>query len=146
VFRADDRIFAEISPDELDDLDDSAFASLEGPDLEEVRGLLAVGVHDEALALLEGAEGLEAAVLRAEAHRGKGELPRALDALKEAVAEAPETDPAYPAALFELAGLYTSTAKHRLALRTLEELRDLAPEHRAAEVEARVRGLQRLLK
>ncbi len=146
VFRADDHIYAEISPDELDDLDESAFAALEGPDLEEVRGLLAVGVHDEALELLEGADGLEAAVLRAEAHRGKGEIARALDGLKEAVAEAAERDAAYPAALFELAGLYTSTAKHRLALRTLEELRDLAPEHRAAEVEARVRGLQRLLK
>ncbi len=146
VFRADDHVYAEISPDELDDLDDSAFAALEGPDLEEVRGLLAVGVHDEALDLLEGAEGLEAAVLRAEAHRGKGEIARALDGLKEAVAEAAEREVAYPAALFELAGLYTSTAKHRLALRTLEELRDLAPEYRVAEVDARLRGLQRLLK
>jgi hypothetical protein len=48
--------------------------------------------------------------------------------------------------LFELSALYTATGKLRAAVRLLEELRDLDPSYRAGEVEARMRGLQKLLK
>ena len=149
--------FAEIDPDELDELDASALDEVSEIDdglldppaaagLEEARELLAVGMYADALAAAEGAVGLEADVVRAECRRGLGDNARALDGLKDAVAEAADKDPAYPAALFELATLLTLTQKHRVAVRTLEELRDLAPEFRAPEVEARLRGLQRLLK
>lgn len=149
--------FAEIDPDELDELDGSALDELSEIDdglldapsaagLEEARELLAVGMYADALTAAEGTAGLEADVLRAECRRGLGDNARALDGLKDAVAEAADTDPAYPAALFELATLLTLTQKHRVAVRTLEELRDLAPAFRAPEVEARLRGLQRLLK
>jgi tetratricopeptide (TPR) repeat protein len=138
--------FAEIVPDELDEVDDSMLDAVEGDPLETARDLIAVGAHADALALLEGVDGLGASVLRAEARRGAGEPARALEALKEAAADASDSDPAYPDALFELATLYTLTQKHRVALRTFEELRDLAPGHRPAEVEARIRGLQRLIK
>lgn len=148
--------FAEIDPDELDELDASALDEvseiddglLDAPSaggLEEARELLAVGMYADALSAAEGVAGLEADVVRAECRRGLGDNARALDGLKDAVAEAADTDPAYPAALFELATLLTLTQKHRVAVRTLEELRDLAPEFRAPEVEARLRGLQRLL-
>ncbi len=148
--------FAEIDPDELDELDASALDEvseiddglLDAPSaggLEEARELLAVGMYADALAAAEGVAGLVADVVRAECLRGLGDNARGLDGLKEAVAEAADTDPAYPAALFELATLLTLTQKHRVAVRTLEELRDLAPEFRAPEVEARLRGLQRLL-
>ncbi len=130
--------FAEVVPDALDPVSD-------GPDLVEARGLVAMGMHTDALAMLEGAASLEADVLRAQAMRGVGELPRAVDALREAVNAASEDDPAYGEALFELAALYTATAgKQRSALRLLEELRDLHPDYRTTEVEARIRGLQRV--
>jgi tetratricopeptide (TPR) repeat protein len=96
--------------------------------------------------MLEGLATLEAHVLRAQAIRGLGDVGRALDGLREAVNDAAEADPAYPDALFELCALYTATGKHRAAVRLLEELRDLDPGYRAAEVEARMRGLQKLLK
>ena len=55
----------------------------------------AVGMWADALAMLDGVAGLEAAVLRAQANRGLGEVARALDLLREASNDAAESDPAY---------------------------------------------------
>jgi tetratricopeptide (TPR) repeat protein len=135
----EDGTFAEVLPDALDEVSPLG-------DVDEARSLVAVGMWTDALAMLEELEGLEAAVLRSQAVRGLGEVSRALDLLREASNDAAETDPAYPEALFELSALYTATGKHRAAVRLLEELRDLDPGYRVGEVEARMRGLQKLLK
>jgi len=135
----EDGTFAEVLPEALDEL-----TSLN--DVDEARSLVAVGMWADALAMLDGVAGLEAAVLRAQAIRGLGEVARALDLLREASNDAAESDPAYAEALFELSALYTATGKLRAAVRLLEELRDLDPSYRAGEVEARMRGLQKLLK
>lgn len=135
----DDGTFSEVDPDALDAVEPLA-------DLDEARSLVAVGMWDDALALLGGADSLEAAVLRAQAIRGQGDVAGALDALRDAVNDALESDPAYCDALFELSALYTATGKARAAVRLLEELKDLDGSFRAAEVDARMRGLQKLLK
>jgi tetratricopeptide (TPR) repeat protein len=135
----EDGTFAEVLPDALDEVSPLG-------DVDEARSLVAVGMWTDALAMLEELEGLEAAVLRSQAVRGLGEVSRALDLLREASNDAAETDPAYPEALFELSALYTATGKHRAAVRLLEELRDLDPGYRVGEVEAHMRGLQKLLK
>ena len=84
--------------------------------------------------------------LRAQATRGLGDAPDALEILRDAVNDAREDDPAYLDALFELSALYTATGKARASMRLLEELKDLDAGFRATEVEARLRGLQKLLK
>ncbi len=137
-FGPTDGTFAEVQPDALDEVI--------GVDLEEARSLVAVGMWADALALLEGAATLEGEVLRAQAIRGRGDVVGALDGLRGAVNDAAESDPAYADALFELSALYTATGKHRAAVRLLEELRDLDPSYRSSDVEARLRGLQKLLK
>lgn len=134
TFGHDDGTFAEVEPDALDET--------EAPNLDEARALVAVGEADAALALAQGAEGLEARVIESQAYKVKNDVGRALEVLREATNDASENDPAYAEALFELAGLYTATQKHRSALRLLEELRDLAPDYRRVDVEARLRGLQ----
>ncbi|MFN7143259.1 MAG: tetratricopeptide repeat protein [Myxococcota bacterium] len=136
----DDGTFTEVDPESLDEVEPAPF------DIDEVRSLVAVGMWSDALALLDGVPTLDAAVLRAQAVRGQGDTPGALDVLREAVNDALETDPAYRDALFELSALYTATGKPRAAVRLLEELRDLDPSYRVTEVEARLRGLQKLLK
>ncbi len=133
----EDGTFAEVMPEALDEIAPDA-------DIDEARSLVAVGMWADALTLLEGSMALEAAVLRAQAVRGLGDIARALDLLRESVNDALESDPAYPDALFELSALYTSTGKPRAALRLLEELRDLDATYRVVEVDARLRGLQRL--
>ncbi|MDP2312500.1 MAG: tetratricopeptide repeat protein [Pseudomonadota bacterium] len=135
----EDGTFAEVLPDALDELAPEA-------DVDEARSLVAVGMWADALAMLDGLATLEAAVLRAQAVRGLGEVTRALDLLREASNDALESDPAYPDALFELSALYTATGKPRAAVRLLEELRDLDGSYRVVEVEARMRGLQKLVK
>jgi tetratricopeptide (TPR) repeat protein len=133
--------FAEVSPDALDEIE-----SVDGEDLDEARALIAVGQFADAIVLIEHAPGLEARVVYAQALRGMGEGGRALDVLREATNEASDADPGYTDALFELSALYTATGKHRSALRLLEELKDLDAAFRAGEVDARMRGLQKLLK
>ncbi|MFZ5475350.1 MAG: tetratricopeptide repeat protein [Myxococcota bacterium] len=133
--------FAEVSPDALDEVD-----APDEDDLEEARALCAVGQYADAIVLVEHAPGLDARVLYAQALRGVGEVGRALDILREATNEASDTDPGYTDALFELSALYTATGKHRSAIRLLEELKDLDPDFRTVEVDARMRGLQKLLK
>ena len=137
-FGPTDGTFAEVAPEALDDGI--------GVDLEEARSLVAVGMWSDALALLEGAAILEGEVLRAQAIRGRGDVVGALDGLRGAVNDASESDPAYADALFELSALYNANGKHRAAVRLLEELRDLDPTYRSTDVEARLRGLQKLLK
>lgn len=130
--------FAEIEPELLDG------DPVAGGSLDEARALVAVGQGAAALAIVQGMDGLEARVVEAQAHRACNNIPSALEVMREATNDASDADPAYPEALYELAGLYTATQKHRSALRLLEELRDLAPHHRASDVEARIRGLQML--
>jgi tetratricopeptide (TPR) repeat protein len=134
----DDGTFAEVEPDELDDLPD------EHSPIETARALVAVGQADAALEIVRELPGLAARVVEAQAHRGRNDVNSALQVMREATNAASDADPAYPEALYELAGLYTATQKHRSALRLLEELRDLAPSHRSGDVEARIRGLQML--
>jgi thioredoxin-like negative regulator of GroEL len=88
--------------------------------------------------------GLAARVVEAQARRARHDTAGALDVLREATNAASDADPAYPEALFDLAALYTATQKHRSALRLLEELKDLAPDFRTVDVDARIRGLQML--
>lgn len=133
----DDGTFAEVEPEALGDELPAG-----GGDLEQARALASVGEYDAALAIVRGEAGLLARVIEAQALRGQGDVARALEVLREATNDAADTDPDYPEALFELAGLYTATQKHRSALRLLEEVRDLAPTFRTADVVARIRGLQ----
>jgi tetratricopeptide (TPR) repeat protein len=137
-FGPEDGTFAEVLPDMLEELP--------AVDMDEARSLVAVGMWSDALAMLSAVETLEARVLVAQAIRGLGDVTRALDSLREAVNDAAEEDPAYADALFELSALYTATGKPRAAVRLLEELRDLDAAYRATEVEARMRGLQKLQK
>lgn len=135
----DEGTFAEIEPDELYDEGEPASDALT-----EARALAAVGESEAALRLVRGLQGLGARVVEAQARRALSDLSGALEVLRKATDDAAETDADYPEALFDLAGLYTATQKHRPALRLLEELRDLAPDFRPADVEARRRGLQLL--
>jgi tetratricopeptide (TPR) repeat protein len=137
----DTTTFAEIDPVALDEVQ-----ALEGFDADEVRALLAVGMFADAMGMLDGAVSLEAAVLRAQAMRGLGDVTGALNHLREERDESDEADPAYAEALFELSALNTAAGKHRSALRLLEELQDLFPDYRSAEVDVRMRGLARLVK
>ncbi|MEN9785942.1 MAG: hypothetical protein RLZZ299_1206 [Pseudomonadota bacterium] len=142
-------VFAEVDPDSVafdpspvSADDDSAWDDLvdDVPALDLAaagRALLDEGRNEDVLQLLEGEAGLAVATLRAAAHRAAGHPVRGLEALREAVAEASESDPDYPDALLELSDGYAATGKARLALRTLDELAALAPAHRAAEVAAR---------
>lgn len=137
----DTSTFAEIDPIALDEV-----LPVEGFVSDEVRAVLAVGMFSDALEMLEGATSLEAAVLRAQAMRGLGDATGALNHLREVRDESDEADPAYAEALFELSALNTAAGKHRTALRLLEELQDLFPDFRTAEVDVRMRGLARLVK
>lgn len=112
----------------------------------EARSLVAVGLHDQGLGMVQGLSSLAAKVVQAQALRGLNRLVEAVDVLREATNEASENDPAYPEALFELSGLYTVTGKHKSAVRLLEELADIFPDFRSTDVSARIKGLQRLLK
>lgn len=143
-----DAVMDEVDPDDLSDpfaTADAAAPAAAGS-LDEAHSLVAIGMNDEALALLAGDDRLEARVLAARALRAKGDTARALEALREATNEATESDPGYCEALFELSGLYTATGKHRSAVRLLEELADLDPSFRPKDVQARIAGLSRLLK
>ncbi len=137
--RPSEGTFAEVEPEALDEM-------LPAGGIDEARALAAVGQGEAALEMVRELPGLEARVVEAQARRAMSDLSGALDVLREATNDAAESDPAYPEALFDLAGLYMATQKHRSAQRLLEELRDLAPHFRSAEVEARLRGLQLLVR
>jgi tetratricopeptide (TPR) repeat protein len=137
----DTSTFAEIDPVALDEA--GAVGSF---DPDEIRALVAVGMHADALALLEGADGLEATVLRALAYKGLGDASTALNLLRDARDEGDDSDPVYAEVMFELAALIAATGKHRSAMLLLEELRGLFPDFRSTEVDARIRGLARLVK
>ncbi|HND34340.1 MAG TPA: tetratricopeptide repeat protein, partial [Myxococcota bacterium] len=131
---------AEIEPEALDEPGAS-----EADILEEARSLVAVGMFQQGLDLAKPLASLGARVVEAQALRGLGRVPEAVEAMREASNEASEDDPAYAEALFELSGLYTATGKHKSALRLLEELADLFPDFRPQDVTARTKGLQKLL-
>ncbi|MCB9743311.1 MAG: tetratricopeptide repeat protein [Alphaproteobacteria bacterium] len=113
--------------------------------VEEARGLLGLGMPQDALALLQGQTGLAAAVLRARCHREQGENAQALRELKGVLLDAPDDSPVLAGALFEFADLAAREGRRRAALRALVELAEFHPEHRAAEVSARVKALRRVL-
>jgi tetratricopeptide (TPR) repeat protein len=114
-------------------------------DLDEAEGLIAMGLHEEAMAALENAEGLRVVTLKSHCLREQGLAKQAFALLREAVDDADESDPAQADALFELAELAGRTGKHRPALRYLRELQESFPEHRSAEVSARVKALKKVL-
>ena len=116
-----------------------------GPDLEEAEGLMAMGLHDEALAILEGAAGLKAATLKARCLRDQGQVKQAFSFLRDAVDDGDESDGGQAEALFELAELAGRSGKHRPALRYLRELEESFPNHRSSEVSARMKALKRVL-
>ncbi len=135
----DDGTYAEVSPDLLED---------ESPDDElyaEARSLLSIGMYADALSLVDERKELSARLVTALAHKGLGDVNKAVDVLREATNDAAEGDPVYVEALFELAGLYVQTGKQRSALRMLEEVRELDPAFRPDEVDARVRGLRKAM-
>ncbi len=86
---------------------------------------LAVGRPDEAEAA--AGDDLDGALVRALARKLRGDLPGAARLLRLAVADAAEDDPAYRAAILELAGLSAATGKLAAARRLLDELEDLDP-------------------
>lgn len=116
-----------------------------GPDLEEAEGLMAMGLHAEALAILEGAAGLSAATLKARCLRDQGQVKEAFSFLRDAVDDSEESDSGQAEAFFELAELAGRSGKHRPALRYLRELEESFPEHRSSEVSARMKALKRVL-
>jgi hypothetical protein len=137
--------YADIDPEQLEDAKESTPAPVSGDDpLEDAQAMIALGLHDEALAALEGQGGLAAATLIAQARNGSGDLNGACSQLQLAVSEADETDPSYLEALWELAELYTRRRKVRAASRLLEEIEELDSSFRAAERKARARALKRL--
>lgn len=136
---SDEGTFAEVSPDALDEVEPESA-------IDEARSLVAVGLWDDAIRLVGDDASLLGRVVHAQALKGTGDAGRAMDVLRDATNNAAESDPGYDEALFDLSALYAVTGKHKAALRLLEELIDLNPEYRASEVEARLRGLQKLLK
>ncbi len=134
----DDGTYAEVSPDALeddDDADDELYA--------EARSLVSIGMYRDALQLLDERTKLPAVVISALAHKGLGDVNRAVDLLRDATNEAAEGDPAYVEALYELASLYAHTGKQRSAIRLLEEVRELDATFRPDDVETRIRGLKK---
>ena len=116
-----------------------------GPDLEEAEGLMAMGLHQEALAILDAASGLKAATLKARCLRDQGQVKEAFGFLRDAVDDAEDADTGQAEAYFELAELAGRSGKHRPALRYLRELEESFPDHRSAEVSARMKALKRVL-
>lgn len=102
-------------------------------------------MYADALSLVDERKELSARLVTALAHKGLGDVNKAVDVLREATNDAAEGDPVYVEALFELAGLYVQTGKQRSALRMLEEVRELDPAFRPDEVDARVRGLRKAM-
>jgi tetratricopeptide (TPR) repeat protein len=147
---AEDPVIEEIDPEELDESPQLESKPTAEPEKDErvleARSLVAVGLNQEGLVMLQGVAGLAARVIEAQALKNLAQLSRAVDVLREASNEAAVADPAYPEALFELAGLYIVTAKYKAALRLIEELMDVAPDYRTQDVVARNRGLNRLMK
>jgi tetratricopeptide (TPR) repeat protein len=113
--------------------------------VEEARGLIGLGMHEDALALLSGVLGLEAAVARAQALREGGDAEAALRQLRLALMESNDDAPGLAEALFELSDLAARAGQRRVALRALEEISEFHPDHRAGEVAARVKALRRVL-
>lgn len=113
--------------------------------VEEARGLIGLGMHEDALALLNGVLGLEAAVARAQALREGGDADAALRQLRLALMESNDDAPGLAEALFELSDLAARAGQRRVALRALEEIAEFHPDHRASEVAARVKALRRVL-
>ena len=133
----------EIDPDDIPDAQETK--KPEGSSLEEVESLLLLGMADEALAVLSGMEGLQAATLAARCMKENGDLKGAVDFLSEAIDSGSESEPGMAEALFLIADLIGRTKKHRAALRYLRELQDLHPDFKPSDVERRISALKMVL-
>ncbi len=116
-----------------------------GMDLDRIEGLLVSGAVDEALAAAQAMDGLGAAILVSRAHAAKGDARQGLSSLRDAVDEAPESDPQFVDALFALAELYIANNKLRSALRRLEDIVDVDANWRARDVTLRIQALKQRL-
>ncbi len=142
--------FAEVDPDDVEDLDDPfaeepepVAAPLAGVD--EAASMVGMGLFAEAAQALRGAEGLRAAALRSICQRELASPQAAFDELRDHIDEADEDEDGYPEALFELAELAARAGKQKLALRTLRDLEEASPDFRRGEVRTRIKLLKRLL-
>jgi len=133
----------EIDPDDIPDAQETK--KPDGSSLEEVESLLLLGMADEALAVLSGMEGLQAATLAARCMKENGDLKGAVDFLSEAIDSGSESEPGMAEALFLIADLIGRTKKHRAALRYLRELQDLHPDFKPSDVERRISALKMVL-
>jgi tetratricopeptide (TPR) repeat protein len=110
----------------------------------DARAWMMVGRPEQALRLLDGSRDLGPRLWAARARRQAGDLAGAASALGAAIAEAADSDPTYPEALFEFAALNAATGKLRAARRALDELEDLDPNWRPADLAVLRRGLELL--
>jgi len=110
--------------------------------LADARALASVGQYQEALDLASGVGTLEAHLVEARCLRGLGQDAQARNVLRDALADADESDPSYPHALFALAEIHARLGRYRPAVHLVEEIRDLAPDWNASEVEDLLRGLK----
>jgi hypothetical protein len=111
-----------------------------GP-LADAEALLQVCAFDQAEAIASGGASLGHALVSARVRRARGDLSGALSALRGAVDDAPEDDPAYLPALIEMAELSIGKGKKRAARRLLDEVEDIDPRHSAERVSLVRRGL-----
>lgn len=108
------------------------------PALQDARALLAVGALDQAEAAVADDASLGAALLRHEVLLRRAQPQEALRMVRDAVDDAPESDPHFKEALLVLAQLTAGAGRLRGAQRFLGRVTDLDPGWRVEEV-ARVR-------
>lgn len=132
--------FAEIDPAEEDDEFDFGFGGSLPPSpptpspvaapstdegLDDVDALLLVDAGEAAAARLGGRDDLEAEIRRARCRQLAGDGRAALRALRDALDDAGEADPAYGRGLFAAAVLAAGVGRTRAAQRLVDEIRDL---------------------
>jgi hypothetical protein len=119
----------------LEDLSDDELRVLQA------RAWMAVFQYRDAIDSVHGVNGLAAIVVRSDAKRFVSQAGEGCASLQLALAEASESDPAYPEALWVLSSLYLAVGKPKTAKRLLLELEELDPGYRAEDVANRLRGL-----
>jgi tetratricopeptide (TPR) repeat protein len=127
---------------ELKNVDIEPELSSDGQQLLEARARLMVGMHDEVISLLDGADGLPAAIIVAQSHLGKGDYRSARNMLQDAMDDSDEGSSPYKEALWVLAKIYMQQEKYRSVLRTLTELEDLDSSWRSRDILAWKHGLE----
>lgn len=132
--------FAEIDPSEDEDDFDFGFgeslpsspatpspvvAPSADEGLDDVDALLLVGAGEAAAARIGGRDDLEAEIRRARCRQLAGDGRAALRALRDALDDAGEADPAYGRGLFAAAVIAAGAGRTRAAQRLVDEIRDL---------------------